>query len=345
MVLAVKPGSEEDAVDSSEDELELEEEEPLIDKRLKKKKTTTVHASPLKFRRLPPHAVGRSQPTLTWVPGHYMPLQQRSHSPWTAGTTPALPDAWHDQNVAALPEDSDDRNARRKRKAEYDSGTRERAIAGRKPNQLFLLPGGEVDSTCEGKNAWDEALRDLVPKCLDMSVVAWANHDPKTLKKLRAALDNEFEYVGNPLSMVGFRVAITRFLKAERCRLKNRYLKGTDTPPLHVNKASWDRLKAYWNTDRQKEKAQKMSLARQSVRNLSCVGRRGKGARLHSAVSVHDPSSVTCCTCSSRNRAGMCMAQSMHHFLSSQCPVSEYYLYFVVTFVGRGKRKHPRHEK
>lgn len=79
-----------------------------------------------------------------------------------------------------------------------------------------------MDSTCEGKNAWDEALRDLVPKCLDMSVVAWANHDPKTLKKLRAALDNEFEYVGNPLSMVGFRVAITRFLKAERCRLKNR---------------------------------------------------------------------------------------------------------------------------
>jgi len=140
-------------------------------------------------------------------------------------------------------------------------------------------------------------------------------------------LDNEFEYVGNPLSMVGFRVAVTRFLKAERCRLKNRYLKGIDTPPLHINKLSWDRLKAYWNTDRQKEKAQKMSVARQSVRNLSCVGRRGKGVRLTSAVSVHYPSSVTC---SSRHSARMCRAMNMQP-LNSLCPLPEYYLHLIVT--------------
>ena len=156
-----------------------------------------------------------------------------------------------------------------------------------KPNRLVLLLGREVDSTCKGKNAWDEALRDLAPKCLDMSVVAWANHDPKTLKKLKPDLDNEFEYVGNPLSMVGFKLAVTRFMKVKRCRLKNRYLKGMDAPPLHINKLSWDRLKAYWNIDRQKEKAQKMLVARQSVRNLSCVKRRGKGVRLTSIVSVH----------------------------------------------------------
>ena len=294
MTVDALAGSEEDEVDSSEDELELEEE-PLIDKRTKKKKATTVHASPLKFRRPPPHAMARGQHILTWVPGHYMPLQQATHSPWTTGTTSAPPDAWPAQDIGALPEFSVDRNVRRKRKAEYDSASRDRATAGMKPNRIFLLPGGEGDSTCEGKNAWDEALRDLVPKCLDMSVVAWANHDPKTLKKLRAALDNEFEYVGNPLSMVGFRVAVTRFLKAERCRLKNRYLKGTDTPPLHINKLTWDRLKAYWNTDRQKEKAQMMSVARQSVRNASCLERRGKGVRLASAVSVHEPTSAFFC--------------------------------------------------
>ena len=125
-----------------------------------------------------------------------------------------------------------------------------------------MLPGCEVDATYKGKNAWDEALRDLVPKCLDMSVVAWSKHEPHRLKKLRAALDNEFEYIGNPLNMVGFKLAVMKFLKSERFRLKNRYLRGEDNPPLHVDKDEWKRLKEYWNTDSQKSKAQSMALAR-----------------------------------------------------------------------------------
>ena len=64
MVLVALVGSEEEPVDSFEDDLELEEDKPLIDKRTKRKKATTVHASPLKFRRPPPHAMPRRQPTL-----------------------------------------------------------------------------------------------------------------------------------------------------------------------------------------------------------------------------------------------------------------------------------------
>ena len=155
-----------------------------------------------------------------------------------------------------------DRHSRWKRKADYDLASRQRAIVGVKPNRLFVLPGGEVDATCEGKNAWDEALRDPVPKCLDMSVVAWSKHEPHRLKKLRAALDNEFEYIGNPLSMVGFRLAVMKFLKSERFRLKNWYLRGEDSPPLYVDEDEWKRLKEYWNTNSQKSKAQSMALAR-----------------------------------------------------------------------------------
>ena len=72
-----------------------------------------------------------------------------------------------------------------------------------------------MDGRSEGKNAWDEAIRELVPKIMDMSVVEWSKHPPHRVKKLRDTLDSELEYVGNPLSMAGFRAAITRFMKLE----------------------------------------------------------------------------------------------------------------------------------
>lgn len=276
-------------MDSSEDDLQLEDEEPLLDKRTKRKKTTSGQCAPVHIAPAlrPPPAIESSQPNLEWVPGHYKPVQSQSQTAWTSGPAAVIPDVWAGQN--ALAEDIDDRNARRKRKAHYDLVSRQRALAGVKPNRVFVLPGGEVDTNCKGKNAWDEALRDLVPKCVDVSVVNWSKHEPHTLQKLRAALDNEFEYLGNPLSMVGFRLAVSKYLKAERFRLKSRYLKGIDTPPLHVDKPEWDRLKEYWNTDKQKEKAGKMAVARQSVKNLTTVGRRGKSGRPSATVSVQYP--------------------------------------------------------
>ena len=45
-----------------------------------------------------------------------------------------------------------------------------------------------MDVTCKGKNAWDEALWELVAKCLDMSVVSWSKHEEHMLQRLRAAL-------------------------------------------------------------------------------------------------------------------------------------------------------------
>lgn len=288
IVSASLAGAEEQVVDSSEEEFEMEEGEPLIDKRTKRKKTATSHAAPSNIA-TPPRprpTLESSQPNLTWVPGHYMPVHSQAQTTWGAGAVPVVPDLWAGENAAALEEDIDDRNGRRKRKADYDLASRRRATAGVKPNRVEVLPGGEVDSTCEGKNAWDEALRDLVPKCLDMSVVAWSKHEKHTLKKLRAALDNEFEYVPQPLSMVGFRVAVMKYLKAERCRLKIRYLKGIDSPPLHVDETEWEKLKDYWDTDKQKDKARKMSIARQNVKSFSSSGKRGKSSRPYSAVSL-----------------------------------------------------------
>jgi hypothetical protein len=59
---------------------------------------------------------------------------------------------------------------------------------------------------------------------------------------VRDKLDVEFEYVGIPLSMQGFRTAMKRYLKFERSRLKMRYKSGDITNPVHVQPAQWERL-------------------------------------------------------------------------------------------------------
>jgi hypothetical protein len=279
-------------VDSSEEDVDLSDEEPLLIRRLPRKKNTTSILPPQKISPRPPTLQtapdSYGQPNWSWVPGHYVPSQATSTNPWAAGPPPTYAAPWSGQPAVDLAPDSEERSCRRKRKAEYDLESRRRATAGRKPNRVFVLPGGEVDVTCEGKNAWDEALRELVPKCLDMSVVSWSKHEEHTLQRLRAALDNEFEYIGCPLSIHSFRQSVMKYLKAERARLKLWWLKDKDTaPPLHISDAEWANLKAYWSTDAQKIKAQKMTLARRSVRSDGLVGRRGRAAREAPLVRVH----------------------------------------------------------
>ena len=80
-----------------------------------------------------------------------------------------------------------------------------------------------------------------------------------------------------------------KFLKSERFRLKNRYLQGEDSPPLHVDEDEWKRLKEYWNTNSQKSKAQSMALARQSVKSNAVVGRKAKVAKEVPMVSTLQP--------------------------------------------------------
>jgi hypothetical protein len=80
--------------------------------------------------------------------------------------------------------------------------------------------GGEIDAGCSGKNVWDDYVRGYVSKMIDISIIDWEEHKPESLKKLRDTLDAEFEYLDHPLSALGFRNAIKRFLKTEHSRLK-----------------------------------------------------------------------------------------------------------------------------
>ena len=77
---------------------------------------------------------------------------------------------------------------------------------GHKPYALRVKPSGGIDGGCEGKNAFDEALRSMVPRILDVSFLTWKMQNPAAVEKLRAALDNEFEYLDHPYPMWDFKM-------------------------------------------------------------------------------------------------------------------------------------------
>jgi hypothetical protein len=67
--------------------------------------------------------------------------------------------------------ESSTRAARRQKRKLNEDIAAERSSSGKKPRQITVGPGGEVDGACPGKNAWDDAIKGLVPKILDISVV------------------------------------------------------------------------------------------------------------------------------------------------------------------------------
>jgi hypothetical protein len=180
--------------------------------------------------------------------------------------------------------DSAARVGRQQKRKLNDNVAAERSSLGQKLRQITVQSRGEIDGACLGKTTWDDAVRGLVPCILDLSVVEWEGQKPEAVQKLQDKLDAEFEYIGNPLSMQGFRNAVKRYLKSEQSRLKMRYRSGDTTNPVHVQPAQWERLKQYWGTEKQVLKSAKMVDARSKVKHISVVGRKGKAGQQALAV-------------------------------------------------------------
>jgi hypothetical protein len=228
----------------------------------------------------PPWIAQQAMAPPNWVMGGQVPS-----IPYPAAWL--LPCAPHTgpPSLEVMPE-SAARASRRQKCKEYDSGVTVRDAVGQKPQQVRVKPGGDIDAASEGKNAWNSAVRTFVPRMLDISIVDWDSHKPESLKKLRDALDCEFEYVGNPLSMVGFRNAIKKFLKTERSRLKARYMARQTKCPINVQPQQWECLKEYWGTDNHVAKTAKMVSARKQVNFFSRVGRKGRVGKESMLVSA-----------------------------------------------------------
>jgi hypothetical protein len=55
---------------------------------------------------------------------------------------------------------------------------------------------GKIDGACEGKDAWDGAIRSLALQILNMVLVKVTKQDPVDMVRLRLQLDGKFEYLG-----------------------------------------------------------------------------------------------------------------------------------------------------
>ena len=154
-----------------------------------------------------------------------------------------------------------------------------RRAVGKKPQKVRVKAGGGIDGGCEGKNEFDEMLRSLVPRILDVSCVLWKDQSPSSIETLKGALDKEFEYVGNPLSDKGFKNAVKRQMKTERSKMKSWFLSGKKECPVTIEPEQWARLCEYWSKPETEQKAIRMAKARQAVKNQSTVGRAGKAGK------------------------------------------------------------------
>ena len=110
------------------------------------------------------------------------------------------------QRAPQVRPESEGRATRRAARKEVESNAKLRRLGGQKAHILRVKAGGGIDGGCEGKNAFDEALRSLVPRILDVSILKWKMQNPTCVEKLRAALDSEFEYLDHPLSNLGFKM-------------------------------------------------------------------------------------------------------------------------------------------
>lgn len=91
-------------------------------------------------------------------------------------------------------------------KKESNAATSFRQAMGKKLHKILIKAKGDVNRCYEGKNAWDEVMRMLIPQILEISVVEWEGHNLKSIEKLKATLDMVFENEDNELAIIGLKM-------------------------------------------------------------------------------------------------------------------------------------------
>jgi hypothetical protein len=102
---------------------------------------------------------------------------------------------------------------------------KERKRKGLPPHKVEVTRHGKIDGSCDGKNEWDNAMRGLAPRILNMVVVKVGEQNPVDMAELHSQLDGLFEYIHHELSARGFRDCVRRFMESERSCLKKWYQK------------------------------------------------------------------------------------------------------------------------
>jgi hypothetical protein len=76
-----------------------------------------------------------------------------------------------------------------------------------------VTPRGRIDGACKGENAWDDLIKSMAPRTLDVSITHVKDQDPTYMATLEVQMDGLHEYLNNPLCQKGFEDSIRQFLK------------------------------------------------------------------------------------------------------------------------------------
>jgi hypothetical protein len=129
-------------------------------------------------------------------------------------------------------------------------------VDGKKPQSIQVDSGGFVTGRSANKPQFEDSIRRLCTKYMDVSIVLVKNQNPQDMADLRVELGEEFEYLGNQLSFLGLKEAVRCALKYERSCLKGLWEKDpSHGSPLDVSDEVWQKLKLYWNSPEQVAKS------------------------------------------------------------------------------------------
>ncbi len=102
-----------------------------------------------------------------------------------------------------------------------------------KPQIVEVSVRGRIDGACKGKTTRDDTIKSITPHVVDVSIVHVRDQNLADMVDLCQRMDEQFEYLNNPLSIKGFKDSVCHFLKGERSRLKHLYMKkGQRTCPM-----------------------------------------------------------------------------------------------------------------
>ncbi len=57
-----------------------------------------------------------------------------------------------------------------------------RQAIGQKPHEIKVKVGGDIDGRCTCKNVWDELMWIVLPHILNINILQWDGHNPKSLE-------------------------------------------------------------------------------------------------------------------------------------------------------------------
>lgn len=152
-----------------------------------------------------------------------------------------------------------------------------------KPYVVEVRSSGIVDSRCRGHLKWQELVRVLTPRMLNMGIFKYEDQSESSKNLLRDALMNKFEFVDHVVTKVGFDRMIKTWMRKERERLKRTH--GAQIkPPGNYAEEDWEAMKRNWDSPASKIQFEKMSETRKKVTSNPRVERQGYAGKREKLV-------------------------------------------------------------